>query len=81
MHGAVESGLREAQRIIDWAKKSGANTSLPPTTPLYIVIAILTLLLITFIGLAAVHFHRKKIRKWKVFTISKTVSDLNARQA
>ena len=81
MHGAVESGLREAQRIIDWAKKEVANTSIPPTAPLYIVIAILTLLLITFIGLAAVYCHRKKVRKWKVFTISKTMSDLNARQA
>ena len=83
MHGAVESGLREAQRIIDWAKKkkTGANTSFPPTTPLYIVIAILTLLLVTFIGLAAVFTHRKKIHKWKVFTISKTLSDLNAQQA
>ena len=81
MHGAVESGLREAQRIIDWAKKSGAKTSFPPTTPLYIVIAILTLLLITFIGLAAVYFLKRKGRKGNVFTISKTVSELNAPKA
>ena len=81
MHGAVESGLREARRIIDWAKKNDANTSFSPTTPLYVVIAILTLLLITFVGLAALYFYRKKVSKGNVFTISKTMSDLNARQA
>ena len=72
--------MREAQRIIDLTKNSdAANVPFQQTTPLYVVIAVLTILLITFMGLAAAYFLKKKQqRKSEVVTISKTMSDLSA---
>ena len=80
MHGAIEAGRREAKRIVDLEKNSDADIIFQPSIYI-VVVAALTVLLITFMCATTAYFLRKKKRQSKVYSISKSMSELSAQQA